>query len=138
MRSVCPFTQWKLNAIPLHHHTVRSWIVTIRSQLHFVLWKILPVFGLLAAVTAIHYRIRTVRIVYLWYLRVIMCPELPFRLLYFRVLIGMKSSATGFCHPVRLHEGDSTYPSVAMIRSAGSFKSNCSGVGSAGMSPVSL
>jgi hypothetical protein len=48
----CHFTQWKINAIPLHHRTIRSWIVTMRSQSHFVLWKILSVFGLLAAVTA--------------------------------------------------------------------------------------
>jgi hypothetical protein len=52
MRSACPFIQWKLNAIPLHHHIIRSWIVTMRSHSHFVLWKILSVFGLLAAVTA--------------------------------------------------------------------------------------
>jgi hypothetical protein len=52
MRSAFHFTQWKLNAIPLHHHTIRSWKVTMRSQSHFVLWKILSVFGLLAEVTA--------------------------------------------------------------------------------------
>jgi hypothetical protein len=43
---------WKLNAIMLHHRTIRSWIVMMRSQSHFVFWKILSVFGLLAAITA--------------------------------------------------------------------------------------
>jgi hypothetical protein len=52
MRFVCPFTQWKLNAIHFHHHTIRSCIITMRSQLHFLVWKILSGFGLLAAVTA--------------------------------------------------------------------------------------
>jgi hypothetical protein len=52
MRPACPFTQWKLNAMSLHHRTIMYWIVTMRSQLHVVLWKILSVFGLLAAVTA--------------------------------------------------------------------------------------
>jgi hypothetical protein len=55
MRSAWPLTQWKLNAIPLHHRTIRSWMVNMRSQLqsHFVLWKILLDVGLLStAVTA--------------------------------------------------------------------------------------
>jgi hypothetical protein len=50
-----PMNQWKLNAIPLHHRTIRSWMVNMRSQLqsHFVLWKILLDVGLLTtAVTA--------------------------------------------------------------------------------------
>jgi hypothetical protein len=48
----CNFTQWELSVIPLHHRTIRSWIVMMRSQSHFVLWKILSDFGILAAVTA--------------------------------------------------------------------------------------
>jgi hypothetical protein len=43
MRSACHFTQWKLNAIPLHHRTIRSCIVMMRSQSHFILWKVLSV-----------------------------------------------------------------------------------------------
>jgi hypothetical protein len=46
-----PMNQWKLNAIPLHHRTIRSWVVTMRSQSYFVLLKILSDFGLLAVVT---------------------------------------------------------------------------------------
>jgi hypothetical protein len=52
MISTYPFMKWKLNAIPLHHHMIRSWIVTMRYQSYFVLWKILSIFGLLDAVTA--------------------------------------------------------------------------------------
>jgi hypothetical protein len=52
MRSACPFTQRKLNVVPLYHCMIRSWIIMMRFQLHFVLWKILLVFGLLAEVTA--------------------------------------------------------------------------------------
>jgi hypothetical protein len=51
MISVCPFIQWKLNAIPSHHHTIRSWILMMRSQSPFVLWKILLDFGCLAVTT---------------------------------------------------------------------------------------
>jgi hypothetical protein len=51
MTSDSHVTQWKLKAIPLHRRTIRSWIVMMRSQSHFVLWKILLDFGLLAAVT---------------------------------------------------------------------------------------
>jgi hypothetical protein len=52
MRYVCPFTQWKLNSIPFHHHTIAYWIVMMRSQSQFVLWKILSDIGLLATVDA--------------------------------------------------------------------------------------
>jgi hypothetical protein len=52
MRYACNFTQWKLNDIPLHHQRIRYWIVTMRSQSHFVFWKTLLDFCLLPAVPA--------------------------------------------------------------------------------------
>jgi hypothetical protein len=52
IRYACPLTQWKLSAIPLHHRTMRYWIVAMRSQSHLVLWNILSDFGLLATVTS--------------------------------------------------------------------------------------
>jgi hypothetical protein len=52
MSYVCPLTQWNLKVIPSHHGTVRSWIVLIRSQFLFVLWKILSYLGHSVVVTA--------------------------------------------------------------------------------------
>jgi hypothetical protein len=31
MRSACHFTQWKINAIALHHCVIKSWIVSMSS-----------------------------------------------------------------------------------------------------------
>jgi hypothetical protein len=52
IRSACPLTQWKLSAFPLRHRTMRSWIVAMRSQSHLVLWNILSDSGCLATVAA--------------------------------------------------------------------------------------
>jgi hypothetical protein len=155
MRSACPFTQWKLNAILLHHRTIRSWIVTMSSQKDFVVWKILSVFGLLAVATSdslshmnCTYHICMVparnnvprtaspttrppssdryEVVSDW----IPSSGLPPR----RRIV---SSLVARIHPW-YPTPNSTDQYVAMIRPTGSSKSKCSGIGSAGMSPASL
>jgi hypothetical protein len=155
MRYVCSFTQWKLNAITLHNRTMRSWIITMRFRSHFVLWKILLDLGLLAAVTAdsLSHKNLTDR---LWMIPVrnnvpqtaspatsppssdqyevisdwIPSSGPPPR----RRIVTYFVARTHLWYPTP----NSTDPYVAMIRSTGSSKSNGSGVGSAGMSPVSL
>jgi hypothetical protein len=152
--SACPSTQWKLSAIPLHHRTMRSWIVAMRSQSHLVLWNILLDVGPLAEVTAD----------LLWHINIIdrmfMVPERnsvprtarpatippssdrydfirdwipssgpPPR----RRIVSSFVARTQPWYPTP----NSTDPLVAMIRSTGPSKSNGVGVGSAGMSPVS-
>jgi hypothetical protein len=155
MRSACTFTQCKLNAILLHHHMIRSWIVTMRSQSHFLLWKMLSVFGLLSAVNAdsLSHNNRTDRI--------FMAPARnnvprtaspatrpPISERYEFISDRIPSSGPPpqrrivLSFVARTHPWyptpNSTDPSVAMIRSTGSSKSTCSGIGSAGISPVSL
>jgi hypothetical protein len=154
MRPVCPLTQWKLNAIPLQHRAMRSWIVTMRSQSHFVLWNILSDFGFRAAVTADslshinlidrmfkvpdrHSVPRTARPAtnppssdrYDFISDWIPSSGPPPR----RRIVSCFVAKTQPWYPTP----NSTDPSVEMIRSIGSSKSNGVVVCSAGISPVS-
>jgi hypothetical protein len=126
----------------------------MRSQSHFV-WKILSVFGLLAAVNAdslLHMNCTD---------RIFMVParnnvpraaslatRSPSSDQYevisnwilssgpppWRRMVSSFVSSTHMWYPTP----NSTDPSVAMTRSNGSSKSKCSGIDSDGMSPVSL
>jgi hypothetical protein len=127
----------------------------MRSQSYFVLWKILLDVGILATVTAdsLWRKNRTDRIFMVpgqnnvprtdstatyppssnWYEVIsdwIPSSGPPPR----RRIVSFFVNRTHHWYPTP----DSTDPSVAMIRSTGSSKSNGSGVGSDGMSPVSL
>jgi hypothetical protein len=135
--------------------TIRYWIVTMRSHLHFVLWKILSVFGLLAAVTddSLSHKNRIDHICMVparnyvprnaspatrppssdryeaisnW---IPLSGPPPQR----RIVLSF-IERTHPCYPTP----NSTDICVALIRSTGSSKSKCSGIGNDGMSPVIL
>jgi hypothetical protein len=155
MKYACPFTQWKLNVIPLHHRTIKSWIVTMRFQSHFVLWKILLGFGLLAAVPddSLLHKNHTDRIFMVPVRnnmpRTASLATRPPSSDWYEVISDwipssgppprrrLVSSFVTRAHPW-YPTPNSTDPSVATIRFTGPSKSNCSGVGSAEISPVSL
>jgi hypothetical protein len=105
----------------------------MRSQSHLVLWNILSDFGRLAAVTAdLLSHINLID-------RMFMVPERNSVPIPLSGPPPRRRSVSSFVAKTQpwYSTPNSTDPSVAMIRSTGSSKSNGVGVGSAGMSPVS-
>jgi hypothetical protein len=155
IRSVCHFTQWKLNVIRLHHPTIRSWIVMMRYQSYVVLWKILSDFVLLATVTddSVSHKNHNDHI----YMvpaqnnvpRTASPATSPPSSHRYEVISEWipssgppprRRSVSYFFarnHPL-YRTPNSTDPSLAIIKSTGSSKSSGNGFGSAGMSPTSL